>query len=53
MEGAPIKRQAGRQSKAADTGMMVDLSDTGFYVTPQRRPNGGVGLLLVVLEFAE
>jgi hypothetical protein len=40
------KKRVGRQSKSADTGMMVDLSDTGFYVAPQRKPASRVGPLL-------
>jgi len=45
MGGRSKKMQAARQSKSADTGMMVDLSDTGFYVPPQRKAASDVGPL--------
>jgi hypothetical protein len=53
MEGRSKKKRTGRQSKPADTGMMVDLSDTGFYVPPQRKPAGGVGPFRRCLELME
>ncbi|MGZ6012580.1 MAG: hypothetical protein ACXWK0_12135, partial [Caulobacteraceae bacterium] len=53
MEWRSKKKRVGRQSKPADTGMMVDLSDTGFYVPPQRKAAGRVGPFRCVLEVVE
>jgi len=42
MGGRSKKKRVRQKSKPADTGMMVDLSDTGFYVPPQRKLAGPV-----------